>query len=142
MSNYRVPRDDNSIDLVFLFSVFTHMFPRDVRHYLMEFARILRPEGRVLASMFTMDRGLISYLEAIGGGGLRNLTFSHEVEPGFFHNDPGVVPGATAYSLDRFGMMSREAGLVPEKFVRGTWRKDGEGEIEGQDIVVLTKPCF
>lgn len=142
MTGYRVPRDDNSIDLVFLFSVFTHMFPRDVVHYLSEFARILRPGGRVLASVFTMDRALIPYLESIGGGGLRNLTFTHEVEEGFFHNDPKVVPGATAYSLGRLGRMARDTGLVPQTFVRGSWRRDGAGQIEGQDVVVLGKPAF
>lgn len=142
MTGYVIPREANSIDLVFLFSVFTHMFPKDVAHYLGEFSRILRPGGRVLASMFTMDRGLIPYLQSIGGGGLRNLTFSHEVEPGFFHNDPEVVPGATAYALSRFGAMANVAGLTSDRFVRGSWRKDGAGEVEGQDLVVLTKPAF
>ena len=105
-------------------------------------ARVLRPGGCVLASMFTMDRGLISYLQSIGGGGLRALTFSHEVEEGFFHNDPKVVPGATAYSLDRLGAMVTAAGLVPERFVRGSWRRDGEFDVNGQDLVILRKPAF
>ena len=142
MARYAIPKERESTDLVFLFSVFTHMFPKDVAHYLGEFARILRPGGRVLASLFTMDRSLIPYLESIGGGGLRNLTFSHEVEPGFFHNDPQVVPGATAYALGRFGSMVNEAGLTSHQFVRGSWRKDGRGEIDGQDLVILRKPAF
>lgn len=142
MTRYAIPKDAASIDLVFLFSVFTHMFPADVGHYLDEFSRVLRPGGRVLASMFTMERGLIPHLERIGGGGLRKLTFSHEVEPGFFHNDPDVVPGATAYSLGRFGTMVNKAGLTVHRFVRGGWRKDGAGEIDGQDLVILTKPVF
>jgi hypothetical protein len=96
----------------------------------------------MLASMFTMERDLIPYLVSIGGGGLRNLTFAHEVEPGFFHNDPEVVPGATAYSLARFGTMAREAGLFPERFVRGSWRKDRGFEVGGQDLVILRKPAF
>jgi len=142
MEIYEIPCEDGSQDLVFLYSVFTHMFPSDVARYLSEFARVLRPGGCVLASMFTMDRGLISYLQSIGGGGLRALTFSHEVEEGFFHNDPEVVPGATAYSLDRFGAMVSAAGLVPERFVRGSWRKDGEFDVNGQDLVILRKPAF
>ena len=142
METYEIPCADGSQDLVFLYSVFTHMFPGDVARYLAEFQRVLRPGGCVLASMFTMDRGLISYLQAIGGGGLRALTFSHEVEEGFFHNDPEVVPGATAYSLDRLGVMVSNAGLVPERFVRGSWRKNGEFDVNGQDLVVLRKPAF
>lgn len=142
METYEIPCADDSQDLVFLNSVFTHMFPHNVARYLSEFQRVLRPGGCVLASMFTMDRGLISCLQSIGGGGLRALTFSHEVEEGFFHNDPEVVPGATAYSLDRFGAMVSTAGLVPERFVRGSWRKDGEFDVNGQDLVVLRKPAF
>jgi SAM-dependent methyltransferase len=142
MREHRIPCADESQDLVFLYSVFTHMFPDDASYYLKEFTRILRPSGRVLASMFTMDRSLQPHLLAIGGGGLRNLTFSHELEDGFFHNDPAVVPGATAYSLERFGRMLREAGLFPERFVRGSWRKDGVFEVNDQDILVLRKPAF
>ncbi len=142
MESYEIPCAAGSTDLIFLYSVFTHMFPRDVAQYLAEFERILRPGGCVLASMFTMDRGLISYLQSIGGGGLRALTFAHEVEEGFFHNDPAVVPGATAYSLDRFGAMVSAAGLVPERFVRGSWRRDGEFDVNGQDLVILRKPAF
>ena len=142
MTSYRIPARDRSVDLVFLYSVFTHMFPADVAHYLAEFGRILRPGGRVLASMFTMDAQLIPYLASIGGGGLRNLTFAHEVEPGFFHNDPEVVPGATAYSLARLREMAEQAGLAPARFIRGSWRRDGEGEVEGQDLVILQKPGF
>lgn len=142
METYEIPCRDDTQDLIFLYSVFTHMFPGDVARYLSEFARVLRPGGCVLASMFTMDRGLISYLQSIGGGGLRALTFSHEVEEGFFHNDPKVVPGATAYSLDRLGAMVTAAGLVPERFVRGSWRKDGEFDVNGQDLVILRKPAF
>lgn len=142
MVTYRIPAEDRSADLVFLFSVFTHMFPGDVAHYLSEFARVLRPGGLVLASMFTMERELVPWLQSIGGGGLRALTFAHEVEEGFFHNDPEVVPGATAYSLARVGRMAREAGLQPVRFVRGSWRKDGTGQVGGQDLVVLGTPAF
>ena len=142
MVEYSIPVEDESTDLIFLYSVFTHMFPADVAYYLDEFARILKPSGRVLASMFTMDRDLIPWLESVGGGGLRSLKFAHEVEDGFFHNDPEVVPGATAYSLTRFGGMVRQASLAPERFVRGSWRKDRKFEVNGQDIIVLRKPAF
>lgn len=141
MQTYSLPLADRSTDLVFLFSVFTHMFPADVAHYLHEFARILRPGGRVLASVFVVDNALRGHLAHIGGGGLRNLTFAHEVEPGFFHNDPAVVPGATAYSLDRLTTEATAAGLALEHFARGGWsRSMVPAEVPGQDVLVLTRP--
>ena len=118
------------------------MFPGDVARYLSEFSRVLQPGGCVLASMFIMDRGFIPYLQSNGGEGLRALTFSHEVEEGLFHNDPDVVSGALAYSLDRIGAIVRSASLVPEGFVRGRWRKGGEFDLKGQDLVLWRKPAF
>lgn len=140
MATYRIDRADGTVDLVFLFSVFTHMFPQDVSHYLREFERILRPGSRVLASMFIMQDGFREHLLRIGGGGARNLTFQHEVEPGFFHNDPNVMPGATAYTRDRIQRMAAEAGLQFDTFAKGGWSKTPGREIQGQDIVVLIKP--
>jgi SAM-dependent methyltransferase len=142
IDTYEFPCEDRSQDLTFLYSVFTHMFPGDVARYLSEFSRVLRPGGCVLASMFIMDRGLIPYLQSNGGEGLRALTFSHEMEEGVFHNDPDLVSGATAYSLDRIGAMVRSASLLPEQFVRGRWREDGEFDVNGQDLVILRKPAF
>src|SRR4051794_26137863 len=42
-STYRFPFADASFDFVFLGSVFTHMLPADVAHYLAEIARVLAP---------------------------------------------------------------------------------------------------
>ena len=138
-TDFTIPRADGSQDLVFLYSVFTHMFPVDTQHYLGEFARILKNGGRVLASMFTMERTLIPYLKSIGGGGLRNLTFGYEVEEGFFHNDPNIIPGATAYSMAKIHSMIEPLGLELERFVKGSWRKDNSHEEDGQDLVIFKK---
>lgn len=138
MDAYAVPREDGTVDLIFLFSVFTHMFPGDLARYMGEFARILRPGGRVLASMFVIHEGLPAHLEKIGGGGARNLTFQHEVEPGFFHNDPAKVPGATGYSLQRLEEEAAKAGLKVEAFARGQWSLSGGHEVPGQDILTFS----
>ena len=92
--------------------------------------------------MFIMDRRLIPHLQSDGCEGLRALTFSHEVEEGVSHNDPDVVAGENLYSLDRIDAMVRSATLVPERFVCGRWRKDGEFDVNGQDLVILRKPAF
>jgi SAM-dependent methyltransferase len=49
---YRFPFASKSFDFVFLTSVFTHMLPRDLTHYLSEIARVLRPGGRCLITYF------------------------------------------------------------------------------------------
>jgi SAM-dependent methyltransferase len=44
--DYRFPFPDASFDFVFLMSVFTHMLPEDMEHYLSEISRVLAPGGR------------------------------------------------------------------------------------------------
>lgn len=56
-SEFVFPYSSESADLVFLFSVFTHMLPRDVERYMSEIHRILKPGGKMLASIFIMDHG-------------------------------------------------------------------------------------
>lgn len=47
-SDYTFPYEDASFDFIWLISVFTHMLPDDVRRYLDEIRRVLRPGGRSL----------------------------------------------------------------------------------------------
>lgn len=59
---FAFPHADAAFDLVFLTSVFTHLPGREVRHYLGEIARVLKPGGRCLATLFLLNdtsRGLI-----------------------------------------------------------------------------------
>lgn len=49
---YRFPFASRTFDFVFLTSVFTHMLPRDLSHYLGEIARVMKPGGRCLITFF------------------------------------------------------------------------------------------
>lgn len=50
-SEYRFPAENESIDLAFAFSVFTHLLEEDACHYLAETHRCLRPSGLALFSI-------------------------------------------------------------------------------------------
>ena len=52
---FSFPFPDSSFDFICLFSVFTHMMPDDVRVYLHDFRRILKPNGRLLTTAFLED---------------------------------------------------------------------------------------
>ena len=56
-SDYVFEFGDESFDLVFLVSVFTHMLPKDIENYIKEISRMLKPGGRLLFSTFIMDYG-------------------------------------------------------------------------------------
>lgn len=53
-TTYRFPFPDRSFDFIFLASVFTHMMPAGVEHYLREIARLLDPGGIAVASYFLL----------------------------------------------------------------------------------------
>ena len=54
-SDFRFPYEDGSFDFAFSTSVFTHMLPADVEHYLAEASRVLRLGGRLLATFLLLN---------------------------------------------------------------------------------------
>jgi ubiquinone/menaquinone biosynthesis C-methylase UbiE len=54
-AEYRFPCGDDSIDFAFASSVFTHMREHEVKHYLSEIRRVLKPTGRAMLTFFIID---------------------------------------------------------------------------------------
>ncbi len=50
---FRFPWPDASFDVIYLYSVFSHMRSPEIRIYLREFRRLLRPDGHVFLTAFT-----------------------------------------------------------------------------------------
>ena len=55
ISNDKLPYEAQSFDLILLKSVFTHLRPAEVENYLSEIRRLLKPNGRCLASFFLLN---------------------------------------------------------------------------------------
>jgi SAM-dependent methyltransferase len=54
-SDLKFPYPDNSFDLTFLTSVFTHMLPNDMLQYTREIVRTLKPGGRAFITFFLLN---------------------------------------------------------------------------------------
>jgi ubiquinone/menaquinone biosynthesis C-methylase UbiE len=54
-SEYKFPYEDASFDFIFLTSVFTHMLPLDMEHYLCEIGRVLKRYSRCLITFFLLN---------------------------------------------------------------------------------------
>ncbi len=54
-AEFRFPYADQQFDFVLLTSVFTHMKPAEVKQYLMEIARVMKPGARGFATFFVVD---------------------------------------------------------------------------------------
>jgi SAM-dependent methyltransferase len=59
---FRLPFEDHSFDVMFLYSVFTHMDEADVQRYLEEMKRTLAPGGSIFATVF-LEEGVASFEE-------------------------------------------------------------------------------
>jgi SAM-dependent methyltransferase len=68
---YRVPEADGSIDFVFSTSLFTHLLESELKNYVEEAARLLRPGGWMAGQCFVMERPPPTY-------GARH-TFQHRI---------------------------------------------------------------
>jgi len=55
-SDYRFPFEAAQFDFVMLGSVFTHMFPSDVDHYIGEISRVLKPGGKGWITFFLLNK--------------------------------------------------------------------------------------
>lgn len=54
-SDYSFPFQNEQFDFVFLISVFTHMLPDDISHYLAEINRVLKQSGRSFMTFFLLN---------------------------------------------------------------------------------------
>lgn len=139
-SDIKLPAKDGTVDRIFLHSVFTHMFEKDIVHYLKEFSRVLKPDGLVLASFFIIDSAALDSLERGKSKGHRHaLSFKHKLGKYCYINDTDFPEGAVGYTPKKVRSMLKRAGLgVHGKFAhRGHW--SGLKGSSGQDLLILEK---
>jgi ubiquinone/menaquinone biosynthesis C-methylase UbiE len=75
-SGYQFPLADESFTFVMLGSVFTHMLPADLEHYLSEVRRVLTAGGRCLISYFLLNDESRQLIEA----GKSTFDFQYELD--------------------------------------------------------------
>lgn len=140
-SEYRFCFQDASFDFVFLTSVFTHLRPREMEHYLSEIARVLRSEGRCLMTFFLLNPESWRLIKR----GRSSQPFQHQLE-GFWTTDRNIPETAVAYEESFIRNVLSKSGLSIVAPVRyGSWC----GRVEFlsyQDLVLVTnskgsKPC-
>jgi SAM-dependent methyltransferase len=95
---------DDAADLVIAQSLLSHLLEDDVVHYLREADRMLRPGGRMMATVFCLED-----LEEQGNLGSR-WTFEHQVGVARVEN-PDFPESAVAYPRDWLVGAARDAGF-------------------------------
>ncbi len=128
------PYPDNHFDLVFLTSVFTHMLPDDVEHYIQEIKRVLKPGSSCFATFFILDTESERSMLIKG-----SKTFPHNYG-NYSLMDKNVKEANVAYQKDHIFGLLEAGGFEISHFFRGYWSGMTAGEInEHQDVIIFKK---
>jgi SAM-dependent methyltransferase len=121
----RLPVDDGSVNLLYAFSVFTHMRTSDVSHYLAEASRCISPFGAFTFTAF-VERDCPAEEENPAGYGPLDWT-------GPLH--------CVRFSHEHMQQMIDEAGLTVDRFDYGT-EQDGQSffVVRPQNMHPITGP--
>jgi SAM-dependent methyltransferase len=132
-SKTRFPYDAARFNFAFATSVFTHMLPADVERYIAEAARVLRPGGRLFATLFLTDN------VTMGDGPARAPSMNFAiVRDGYRTVSVRTPEVAVGYDEHKIRDLINGHGFHIEEPVRyGTWR--GRPGLSLQDIVVARK---
>lgn len=128
-ARYGFPFADATFDIVYLGSVFTHMFAPDVRHYLREIGRLLRPGGRCICSTFLLNASTEAGIKS----GASFMSFDHPHASGVCWIHDLAVPEAAIALNEVFVHDSHAAaGLRITNIRRGSWATGG---VNDQDVI-------
>lgn len=129
-SEFTFPFEKESWDFVILTSVFTHMQPKEIAHYLSEIKGMLSTTGKVFATFFILDERKISN---------EKFTFPFEKE-GYRLMDQKVQAANVALESTFLEKMISDAGLKISKKQNGFWttgKRNAFGNF--QDILILER---
>lgn len=136
-----LPFPGESFDLVVLWSVFTHMFPGDIGHYVSEIARVLKPGGKLAASYFLMNEH--ARAEVAAGRALHPIVFSLP-EQGCWTTNLNIPEDCIGIPESWLLQTLAQYGLPPSGTVHyGGWSNhvvpEAYAGINSQDIVLASK---
>ncbi len=135
--NFLFPYQDNTFDVVYAASIYTHLLPDIVKHYFEETSRVLKPKGRALFSFCLTD-----YYRGVGSTfkpELYELSYKYKKKQIRVKDmqNPELLIG---YPLRLLSEYARVAGLKIKKVFPGYWSNNSKIAINEQDLILLTKP--
>ena len=132
---YRFPFENRAFDFVMLGSVFTHMLPDEVAHYLLEIARVLDTGGVAVVSWFLLDEVSLPAVD----DGRSFMSFGVRHSSGVCRLHDAAMPEAAVAFLEEFALNAiAAAGLRVRDRRRGAW---ANGRADDQDVLTLVSDC-
>ncbi len=135
--DFRFPYRSGEFDFVFLASVFTHMLPADMEHYLDEIVRVLKPSGRCLMTMFLLN----AEAEGLMAGGQSHISFPHPLPDSPCRLCNATVPEqAVAYDEAFVRRLLHDHGFDQSPEVHyGSWTGRKQ-YVSYQDLLIARSP--
>ncbi len=132
-SNFIFPYPANKFDFVFLTSVFTHMMPAEVEHYINEIGRVMKPGATCLISFFIVN----CESEDLMINQPNHMNFP--VNKGFYRLHSSKVDTANvAYDEEWLLEKLEKADLALETIKYGQWC-GRESYFDYQDLLICSK---
>ena len=133
-SSYQLPFDNNTYDIVYLTSVFSHMRPAEIRAYLEEIARVMKPNGKCFITYYLINGFTESQIAS------NKATQDFRYNFGDFLSTHKRTP---EHAIGVYESMVRkfyqEVGLViDEPILYGSWSV-GEKRFSYQDVILASK---
>lgn len=130
---YQLPFANDAFDVVLLKSVFTHMRPEDVKNYLSEIFRVLKKEGRCLATFFILNDEQKKLKEA--GANTLEFSFGNDDWRYLYEKSPET---GIAYRENFITHMIKKSKLHISKIYYGSWSGRDNG-VCFQDMILFEK---
>ncbi len=132
-SAYRFPYANDQFDFVFLTSVFTHLLPDDMEHYLKEISRVMKPGGRCLITFFLLNAESTDLIRA------GKSTIAFVLDRGrYLTVDGAPEEAAVAYDERYIAEIFERNGLRDLHIHFGNWCRRPLA-LDYQDLVFATK---
>lgn len=132
-SEYAFPFESAEFDFVVLGSVFTHMFPNDLDHYIGEISRVLKSGGKGWITFFLLNQDS----EAAIADKRSTVNLEYAVEQGSRADNPNRLETAVGHQeklvLEMFSKHNIQAGIE----VYGSW--SGRQAAYYQDVCRIIK---
>ncbi len=128
------PYKNNEFDVVFLFSVFSHMLPEDVDNYLSQINRVLIDNGVCYATFFILNDEVKAFMQNNNG-----IKFLYDKKDYALH-DKNVKEANVAYKEPFLKKMIEKNNFEIEKIMYGYWSgREKNNSSDFQDTLILKK---
>ena len=134
---FAFPYDDKQFDFIFATSVFTHMLPGQIKRYLKEIKRVLKNDGKIFLTFFSIDD--IAKRNMKKGNSYCDFSFTHETESNCLYSHKDMPEAETGYIEQWIIKQLQDMGIDDNlNIYHGSW-SGRDDSYSYQDIICARK---